>query len=373
MIFLTMMLAQIPDDIVVRGKRTEEALAACIARDCSTPDDTRLSIAHAETQFARGRYMDARSTLAAALRRQKRNAATFPRSVAALYEARSTVELHRGDMDAYRTSVIGQTRTLRAHLPKDDPQVLLTAIQLGDFWAKNGKPRDARRQYEAAAKGYRLSGEGKLAALTTLRVAAVDLQLRNRDAATERLKHVDGTPFADDPSVRQLRAVIAARIALSRGDETGVDRLLAALRTDPANPPVLVKEGLVSGDVGTRVRNNVFGPIAMVPGDSRPLGFVFWADIGFTVAPDGSVSDAEILRGSRARGWTKAYLKALGERRYAPLNLPAGHPGLYRVERYSWRSSYTYPPGARVARLTGGADVEIVDITRSEAPVPATT
>jgi tetratricopeptide (TPR) repeat protein len=359
-------------EITVRAKRTAEALAACIASRCPTPDDARISIAHAEAQFAEGRYHDARRTLAAAIKRQKGNAAQYPRVVSALYEASATVNLHMGDMDAYRSATIGQTRTLRSHLPADDPMAQIAAMQLGDYWLKLKKPDVARAQYDAAADDYRAQGEHRLAALTELRAASVDIQMRSFGKAEKRIERAAGSPAANDGAVRLVSAVVQSRLARARGDEGAVDALLATLRTDPQEPPVLVRDVPVAPLYSPRTRRamQMLMPGIEIPTRAYASPQILWADIGFMVAPDGSVTDVEVLRGSRARGWLKPFLTAAGMRRYAPLDLPAGSPGVYRVERFTWRPELIRPIGSLVRQPAGEPGIEILDITRDAAPPP---
>ncbi|HTG39563.1 hypothetical protein [Sphingomonas sp.] len=374
---LTLLLAQVAadPDIVVRARRTEEALTACIERRCPTPDDARLSIAHAEAQFAQGEYHDARRTLNAALSRQRGNAAQFPRVVAALYEANATVNQHMGDMKIYRTMLIRQNRTLKENLPADDPQVLLTAIQLGDFWSSIGQPFNAREQFEVAAEGYARRGEHRLAALSELRAATIDLHQDNRGSAERRLATVQASPAAADRVVRQMAAVIAARLARARGDEGAVDALLATLRTDPDNPPVLVREvPVIAADAAgaaNAVQQRLGGVTLPTYVTASPQ--IQWADVGFMVRPDGQVAEIEVLRGSRARDWTKPFVDSMRQRQYAPLDLPVGSPGVYRVERLTWRPERIAPTGYLSKQPLGRQGIQILDITndRTAATPPA--
>lgn len=373
MLVLALLLAQaapqaVPD-IVVRGRRTFEALEACLARDCSAPDDARFAIAHAEALFAKGDYVEARRTLSAALSRQSAAARRFPRIVAALYEANATVNLHLGDMGRYRTATIAQARTLRENLPPDDPQVLLAAVRLGDFWIKQHQPLEAKRQFEAAARSYARRGDDRLHALCLLRVVAVEIALREFSAAGKRLGAISRSPVSTDPTVRQLGAIIAARLASARGEEADVEALLATLRTDPSAPPMLVRPGnrpMYGGRATHRDLTRLGGPIRMQPGGVEVIP-VRWADVGFMVGPDGRVGDVEVLRGSRTQTWTVPYLEEIAGRRYAPLDLTSGVPGLYRVEHFTLRAEREVPTMSLIKQASGPVYVETVDMTRDDA------
>ena len=361
MLILVMLLLQVsqepPADIVVRGRRTSGALEACVARACPTPDDVRFSIAHAETQFAEGKYAEARATLSAALSRQNRNARQFPRLVAALHEAMATVNLHLGDMDRYRTAIVGQARTLSENLPEDDPQVLVTSLRVGDFWIKQGELQEARRHFGKASRIFARSGDAGLAALSELRMVAIDIALRSFSTARGRLDRISLSSIASDPSVRMVGAVMTARLEAARGKHVDIEALLAFLRTGSGAPPLLVKAGRMPRHDAPEILK------------ARPSGTAIqWADIGFMVGADGRVGDVEVLRASRQQAWIAPYLTEIADRRYAPVDLPAGHPGLYRVERYTFRADRIVPHGSHIKRAAGQPRVETIDMTNLGAP-----
>ena len=348
-------------EIIVNGRRLE-TLKSCEQRHCSTPDDVRLSIAHAEALFARGKYAEARAVLSAALSRQRQNARQFPRLVAALYEASATINLHLGDMGRYRTAIIAQGRTLRENLPEDDPQVLLTKVELADFWLKQGQSAEARRQYESAAQSYARRGEPRLSALCHLRVVALDIALRSFSAAGERLDRIARSPAAGDPAVRLVSAVMVARLAAARGKDADVDALITTLRAEPGATPVLVRSGKMPLEAQEQV--------PMILGEQMPdIGrtALQWADVGYMIGEDGRVSDVEVLRSSRGASWVSPYMAEIAGRRYVPLNLPPGHPGIYRVERYTLRAALSVPKGSLIKQPTGHAEIVVTDLTARHA------
>ncbi|MEZ0497722.1 tetratricopeptide repeat protein [Sphingomonas sp. IW22] len=363
-------------EIIVRARRTEDALTECIERQCPTPDDARLSIAHAEAQFEQGQYFEARDTLNAALSRQSGAAARFPRSVAALYEANATINRHMGDMDRYRSMTTGQSRTLKENLPADDPQVLANAIHLGDFWMQMDQPSSARAQFDAATKGFSRRGNHQLAALTQLRAAAIDIQQDSLGSAERRLDAAINSPAADDPTVRQFAAVLRAKLARARGNEGAVDALLSTLRTDPDEPPVLIHDVPVINADAVGAANAIKRRMGDLPIPTYVTASlqIQWADIGFMIRPNGQVAEVEVLRGSRSRGWTTPFLEAMRQRQYAPLDLPAASPGIYRVERLTWRPERIVATGSNIKVPAGAQGIEIIDITndRTAATLPST-
>ena len=347
----------LPGEIIVNGQRPE-ALATCAERPCSTQEDVRRSIAHAEALFARGKYSEARAVLSDALSRQRGNARAFPRLVAALYEASATVNLHLGDMGRYRTAIIAQGRTLRENLPEDDPQVLLTKVELGEFWLKQRQSSEARRQFESAAQSYARRGEARLSALCYLRVVARDIGLGSFSAAEKRLEIIARSPEAAHPSVRLVSAVMVARLAAGRGRDVDVDALVATLRAEPSATPVLVRSGKLPFEAEE--------PSPMVLGEQMPdTGRTSpqWADVAFMIGHDGRVSDVEVLRGSRHASWVEPYTAEIADRRYVPPNLPAGQPGIYRIERYSLRAARSVPKGSLIKQPVGRAYVVVTDLT----------
>lgn len=135
-------------DIVVTGKRLDDANAECIARRCLPLRDAQVSIAWAERALRNGDYLAAKRGLAAAIARNRGFAAVAPKPVAALYEAYGTVTLQEGDLAAYKRAVGAQARTLREHLPPSDPAVIGAGLALGDMWLKAGSTPDAQAAYE---------------------------------------------------------------------------------------------------------------------------------------------------------------------------------------------------------------------------------
>lgn len=356
-------------DIVVRGERANRALARCLDLGCAVPDDVRLTMALAEAEFGQGRYRDARATLERSLRRNRGTADRYPRQVAALYEASATVSRHLGDMDAYRTAITGQATTIRRHLDRDDLQARMLPLTLGDSWLERGNRQQAMEIYSSAQRNYAAQGESRLAAIAGLRRVAVYVLERDATLAERELGVVSAGASSTDPIVEQMRAVLAARIGAIRGDESGVDRLVAMMRTNPMQSPLLLAAAPMpqsSDMVAAQAQQSFSDPVRGVWSASGSP--VRWVDVGYTVRADGSVADVEILRGTLSRGWADPFVAWIASRRYAPLALPDGQPGVYRIERLTRRAKITTPTGSLVRQATGGIGVEIQDLTRLETP-----
>lgn len=377
--FTLLILAQVASaaaptpDIVVKAERIGGALHACVARGCSPSEDIRMSIALAEAQFAGGDYNGAQGTLTAAINRNKGSAKTYPRMVAALYEAQGTVSLHRGDMDAHRTAIIGKSDTLRKNLPADDLQVLMLSIELGDFYAERGDWRDAERRYAAAERGFALAKQPRLAALAALRAAHMAFTRDNLPLSESRLRAVATMPAADDPTVAQMRTVLGARIAAAKGEHGAIDTLLAALRTDPTASPVLLQDTPLEPSAAQAAAEHTarFREVNPAGAASSENLSLQWADIGYMVAPDGRVSEVDVLRGNGDLRWTAPHVKRIAKRRYAALALEPGRPGVYRVDRLTWSAKQIVPIGSLIKRAAGVRTLHVLDMTKVAAPPPS--
>jgi hypothetical protein len=289
--------------------------------------------------------------------------------VPALYEANGTVSLHRGDMDTHRTAMIGKSDALTHNLPADDSQVLLLQIEMGDFFAQRGDWRDAERRYGAAQKGFAQTEQPRLAALAALRAAHMAFTRDNLSLSQQRLDAVAQMPAAEDPAVAQMRAVLAARIAAQRGDQGGIDALLTTLRTNPSAEPVLLEDLPVSPGTEEAAANHAqrFWERDRTQPTSSESSAIQWADIGYMVAPDGHVSEVDVLRGKGNLRWTAPHVKCIAQRRYAPIALPPGQPGVYRVERLTWSAKHIVPSGSLIKRAAGPRTLKVLDLTEVAA------
>ena len=183
---------------------------------------------------------------------------------------------------------------------------------------------------------------------------------------------VAAMPSANDPIVAQLRAVLSARIASARGEEGGSEDLLATLRTDATVAPVLLYEPeaeATAAQAAAQESARFLEPKRAAPGSSEALP-IQWADIGYMVAADGTVSEVDVLRGNRDLRWTEPFLKRIAARRYAPLALAPGQPGVYRVERLTWRAQHIVPIGSLIKRAAGPQTLQVLDLTKEAAPRP---
>lgn len=369
MILLALLLAAQTSsaDIVVNGKRLDDAAAACARRQCTPLRDAQVAVTLAERQFRGGDYLSAKRTLAAAIAREKDHAATDPKPVAALYEAYATVAIHDGDEDVYRKAVFNEVRTLRDNLPADDPAVLGAAFAKGDMWVKLGKYYNADQAYATVAQRATAEGQTRVAALATMRrIGLVIAQHHDAQAAAmlEKLERQDGA----DSSLRPVLNVLRLRLAAHEGNQTRIDALVRDIGHAGGAVPVLVwappyqPTGTAAAEDSARMFD-YYDPMSARSTDTDPY---LWADIGFWIKPDGHTDEVTVLRQTPNGGWTKPFLNQIARRRYTA-TADANGPGVYRVERFTLRGSYTTPTGSLVQRRAGPAHIEVLDLTRPGA------
>ncbi|RZM33572.1 MAG: hypothetical protein EOP67_21660 [Sphingomonas sp.] len=372
LLFALTMQAATPD-IVVSGKRLADAYKACVDQTCPPLRDAQVSIAYAEQQFRHGAYPQARKTLAAAVARNKQNAATDPKPVAALYEAYATVSLHDGEMNAFKRAVGGQVRTLRENLPHDDPAVTGAAFATGDMWLALHDGRTAEISYRAVERQALADGNATLAMLATLRRAELANARRDPAGAARLVAEAEARPGAADPALRSAVQVVRLRLAAQRADDGEVDRLVSEIGLATSSHPVLIWAPPYEPTAQAAARDAAakFDLVNPVPARSSDSDPVHWVDIGFWIKPDGKTDGAEILRGSRSTGWAGYIIKQVSERRYTATPDAGIVRGTYRVERFSLRGTYQIPTGSLISRRAGPSELEVLDLTRPDATATA--
>ena len=85
-----------------------------------------------------------------------------------------------------------------------------------------------------------------------------------------------------------------------------------------------------------------------------------WIDVGFRVAPDGTVEDMEVLRSRGDQFWTAPLLASIGARRYTPGK--AGDPDSFIVERYTYTAGYESKTGTRLSGRSPEGRMEYLDL-----------
>lgn len=365
LLFLTI---QVTPEIVVSGKRLSDAYQECVNRACPPLRDAQVSIAYAEQQFRDGAYVKARKTLAAAVARNKRYAATAPKPVAAIYEAYATVALHDGEMDVYRKAVAGQVGTLRRNLPPTDPAVVAVAFTTGDMWVMLNKGEAADSSYHAVEQRALAQGNATLAMLATLRRVGLASAQGYPDKAARLMAEAEARPAAADPALRAVLQVVRLRLAARRTENGKVDQLVEEIGHDVSTQPVLIWAPPYEPTAQAAARDaalkfDAIDPVAPTSGEFDP---VKWVDIGFWIRPNGRTEQSEILRGSQSTGWASYLLKQISGRRYTGVPSASGSSGVYRIERFTLRGTYVVPKGSLVRRRAGPKELEVIDLTKPD-------
>jgi tetratricopeptide (TPR) repeat protein len=372
--FALLFLLQFPSDIVVTGQKLEDVQAQCAKGGCTPLRDAQATIALAEVQFRGGDYQKAKRLLAAATSRNAKYAAEAPRPVAALYEALATVSLHEGNKQDYRRATAKQVETLRDNLPPEDPAVFAASSALGDMWIELRRYREAEAAFSAVEKAAMASGQDEAAFIANMKRAWIMSALGAAKDARQMLDALEKRPVAQQASFGSALRVLRLRLAARDADEAELDRLVALVGEGQGAGPVLISAPAYEDDATTKANNaaRAFDTKNAVDVGSGDTSSIRWADVGFSIRPDGRTADIEVLRGTNARAWLTPALRQIAGRRYSATSGAniAGGQAAYRVERFTLRTDYMVPVGSLISRRapTGGYDV--LDLTQDPAAPP---
>jgi tetratricopeptide (TPR) repeat protein len=380
---LALLLAALPPapDVLVTGKRLERLHQLCRQGRCTPLRDAQASIAWAEAQFRDGKYVAAKQVLRDAAARNKRHAATHPKPVAAIYEAYATVSWQEGDQDAYRTATAARVRTLKDNLPADDVHVRGAALAIGDMWLRIGQPLEAQRAFQQAERDALAGSRDDVALRARLARARIRHGFGDRRGAAALLASAAALPGAAEPRNQGAIRATRLRFGAAEGDTAAIARVAAEVGRAGFVQPVLVwsppypRTAADLADAARAANRSLAttgGELFAVTGSrASDLDPIQWADIGFSIRPDGRTEDIELVRGSTDRAWATPYLTQIAGRRYTATPGGAGNPGTYRVERFTLRANYETPIGSLIRRRAGPGKLEIVDLTDPAATVTA--
>ena len=323
------------DTIVVTGtsiKDSETRLQACLARHCSPKEDIDASLNLAENQFVAGDYNAARQTIAKSHHRNDRFAKAFPVDVADLNRAWARVNDASGFVDTSRIQQIQSLDALKAGLDKHDGRVLAQRLMVADGFAKVGRIRAADDMYNEVARQARKVGLPTVMGMAMLRDsvlygAVASTQWSMREPAKLRLSRLERTTEPELAPFRDAVKVLRARLAMMDGDQTAFEKVVADMPPRAERTPLLLYAPPISTeDLGPSPKTRTLV--------EQPQ----WIDLQFRVGGDGKVSDVAILRdsGNLDQNWPKLVERRVGERRYAPMVLPAGTELPARIERFSF-------------------------------------
>ncbi|MEP9400642.1 hypothetical protein [Sphingomonas sp. VNH70] len=357
-------------EIVVTGVRlsdTKHALDACLARRCPPKEDIAATLAHTENLFVAGQYENAQNVAAAGIRRNRGHAKELPREVAGLFRAHSRLSANLGEVQQERSSATDMVQALRAGLGDTQADVLVGRIELADVYAKQGAFEIAEANYRDIARAAQAAGYKKVEGYARFRHGMVLSSLARADYPyTVRARAV----------LRDLAASTAPELAVfADAARTGLKRLelrnakpeqlaqmLASLQggTPTARPTLLYGEGV---DLNNARTGRDSGSVTTLASADRVEDQ--WVDVAFYIDAKGLPQDIEVVRTSDAfsGGWDEAVLKSIRTRRYAPLTLVDGQPGVFRVERYTKTAPLVEISGSRFLQRSAVSRVEMTDLS----------
>ena len=114
---------------------------------------------HAQTQFAKGAYPDARKTLLPSLHRNRNATDQDPRALSALWQALTRVTLHNGDMEEYRRAALRSGSILAKSQNVTLAERVRGNVQLADALTLTGDTQGAVRRYRSVGKKARARGD----------------------------------------------------------------------------------------------------------------------------------------------------------------------------------------------------------------------
>ncbi|EQB19731.1 tetratricopeptide repeat protein [Novosphingobium lindaniclasticum] len=346
-----------PSDIIVIGRRAEQALALCLSRNCSPAEEVEASLQASVEQFADGRYRDARTTLQSAIRRNRDHAGELPGPVSSLYATLATVAEHEGDTGLWLSSARNNVLVLRRYLGEAHSATLKQEFAFADSMVGLGRPNDADAIYRKVQQVAAQHGLNKLESGAVFRRAWVAL-ISGRDKEALRLADESVVIAGEnDRLMVELRDIVRMQIAVRRGNEDAVDALATRLRQSATQAPRLLFAPAVE-DI-----NPVRSSLQRQPKHDSGVRF---ADVGYWVRPDGRTAEAEVLRTSGLGQWEPGILRQVQARRYIPLEVEPGHPGVYRIDRFTVRGNMGVPTGSRIRQRMGNLSVHVVDLTETD-------
>lgn len=349
------------NDVVVSGQGTAEkrkALAQCIADHCAPDKEISTAIGLASKEFIDGDYAGARSTLLKTRERNARYAARYPKPVSDLHRAIAGISRLDGRQFSARAATFDATDALKAAPVPDGKAVFLQRLETGNQLGFEGKISDAIRLYDDVARDARrlnytnIEGRAMFEA-AVLYAAAASVDFQYRGAAQFRAKQIEKRQEPEFAEFREGLILLKAKLASLSVRNADRSKAIAATNLPRVEDAILLSEPLPKY-IGTT--SGLSGSTSNAPE---------WADVAFWVRPDGSVSEPKLLgQSAQAPGpWLAVKMKAVGQRRYAPLNRPADDAGLYVVERYSMVHDIQSKTGSTMLQRSVDGTLVTTDIT----------
>jgi len=386
--------AAAPSPILVVGRSIDDsriALAACLARRCPPNEDIDASLALAENQLLAGKYHDARTTLLAALKRNKREADAYPVPVSDLYRANAKVAASLGYDRDYYLSTWGIYRTLKHGLPAEKDRQYSAMMEVAEMMYRTRGHDTARYYYKEVIDQAKRDGRPDIAALAELRMVLRHFPPYLRESEVRRIL------ASTDPSLRApiLEGKLAlARMAYAAQEPAKGDAIVRELAGLNIRQPILIyapEYSLHSQDDQSFGQVNQDAPVAQSSGrgllasrpqDARSSGGGgsfgvgagstgmsrlplntedMWMDVVFRVTPEGRVADLAIARSRGDLDWAQPLLTSIRGRRYTPV--AEGSPAAVRRERYTYTSGVETGASTHLTLHSPQARVEYMDLS----------
>ncbi len=351
-----------------------KALQACLARKCPPDQDIDATLAVAETQFVNGDYKGASSTIGKSIDRNKRFAKDYPVAVSDLLRADYRVSEHLGERDSYRIRAFDVVSALKAGLPDNDARVLAAQIEVGDMYVETGRIDEAADKYHEVERRAVGPGLSTVRGMARLRLVGLYSQLTVIDSQYQSLARRSAAVLTGDPDPAMkpfgdAARLLMARLDARRGDTAALDRMIAGYPwAKGSKAPVLLYAPPIDFNLPPPERTVNVGSARMSSFEGE------WVDIGFWVAPDGHVTDADVYRSSgrsETPWWTKPILAAIRGRRYAPLDMDPTQPGVLRVERYTRVAWLAYNTGSHIMQREPTPEIHMLDLSIDPPAKPA--
>jgi hypothetical protein len=359
------------NEIVVTGRKRDlkAALERCLARNCPTPEDVDATLGYAEELFVTGDYDEAHQAIKDSLRRNHDKARQYPEPVSDLYRSDAKVARHLGLDDEAMRSTRQIYNALKQGIPAPDVRHFTARIEMASSYLAFGRYSEARGELAQLEREAHAAGRDDIAQMAELKALWVDY-VESPSAISEISK------AAQNPDPRKSILAIGAKALLTQihGEEGKLDRdsFLASVKT-PSTHRVLLFDPpyeLATHDTlpGPEL-NGSLGPSTLTQGNVlNRLSDTFrdsWIDVDFWIAPDGRVTDLQILRQGSNAGWAAPLLASIRGRRYSVSS--DGKP-THRIERYTYTAGYEMRAGSHLMQRSPRARVEYLDLT----PAPGT-
>lgn len=341
-----------PDDLVRLGvihtmlgdfeaaeRRYFEAADAIRAADGEfAPELVEVYRALGRSYIEERRFVEAITALEQAQHVSQRNLGLFNVAQAGLIDDLTAAYLSLGDAaTAQRLQVERLTNAVR-RFGEDDPRVVPYRYGLARYYEQSRLRGAAREQYEAALEALETLGDEAALLEPLRRLLRIELQLRDRDTARNRLAEILARR-PDLPAAEEARSLVAlGDFALARdGDRAAAERRYAEAYT------LLVEAPAERDDLlGRPEMLDFVAPLTAVDRSPSQRPYAWGTiELRFDVGADGRARDVSVVSAEPAGLVEAAYVARIGQAHFRPRivdAVPAATPNV----RYTHHFRY-YP------------------------------